>query len=90
MTQDDPPGEIAVEEEEAEANESPQDDEQVCTFESGDLWADEIIRGWAIIPEVDPSSEYIELKDIQIPDPDGTLQKRWTGYEKSFGRDDIC
>ena len=46
-------------------------DDQVCTFESGELWAEEIKQGWAVIPEVDLSPEGIELKDIQIPDPDG-------------------
>uniref|UniRef100_M4B2P6 Uncharacterized protein n=1 Tax=Hyaloperonospora arabidopsidis (strain Emoy2) TaxID=559515 RepID=M4B2P6_HYAAE len=73
---DNPPGAIAVDEEGAEVNESPRNDENVCTFESGDLWAEDIIRVWAIIPEVDPSSESIGLKDIQIPDPDGnTLEE---------------
>ena len=56
-----PPGAIAVEGEEAKSNESPRDDEQVCKFESGDLWDECINRGWAIIPEVDPSSKSIEL-----------------------------
>ena len=48
-----------------------QADDPVCTFESGELWAEEISQGWAVIPEVDLSPEGIELKDIQIPDPDG-------------------
>ena len=41
-----------------------QADDQVCTFESGELWAEEISHGWAVIPEVDLSPEGIELKDI--------------------------
>ena len=28
-------------------------------------------QGWAIIPEVDPSHENVELRDMQIPDPAG-------------------
>ena len=50
---DDPPGEIAVDEEEVDAHELPRDNGQVCTFKNGDLMAEEINRGWAIIPEVD-------------------------------------
>ena len=37
-----------------------QADDQVCTFESGELWAEEVSQGWAVIPEVDPSPEGIE------------------------------
>ena len=48
-----------------------QADDQVCTFESGELWAEEVSQGWAVIPEVDPSPQGIELKDIQIPDSNG-------------------
>ena len=48
-----------------------QADGQVCTFENWELWAEEVKQGWAVLPEVDPSPEGIELKDIQIPDPDG-------------------
>ena len=31
-----------------------QADDQVCTFESGELWVEEVSQGWAVIPEVRP------------------------------------
>ena len=67
---------ITADEEEAKLEDSPQADDQVCFFKSGDLWAEDIKQGWAIIPEVDPSPQNIELEDIQISDPDGnTLEE---------------
>jgi hypothetical protein len=65
------PMETAVTEAGTKNEDLVQADDQVCTFESGELWAEEVSQGWAVIPEVDPSPEGIELKDIQIPDPDG-------------------
>ena len=56
----------------------------MCTFDIEDLWAEETNQGWAIIPEVDLSTETIGLKDrflIRV----GTLQKRWTGYDRLYG-----
>ena len=61
---DSPPVDIADDEEEAKANKSPPDDEQVCTFKIWDFWAKDINRGWAIILKVDPSSETVRLIDI--------------------------
>ncbi|CAI5701136.1 unnamed protein product [Peronospora effusa] len=58
-------------EKEAIPEDSLQADGQVCSFESGELWAEDIRPGWAVVPEVGPSSEGIALEDIQIPDPDG-------------------
>ena len=54
-----PPGEEKVNEEEAESDDLQQADDQVCTFESGNIWAGDINQGWAIIPEVDPVLETI-------------------------------
>ncbi|CAH0480928.1 unnamed protein product [Peronospora belbahrii] len=51
--------------------ESTQEDDQVCTFESGELWAEDVRQGRAIIPEVDLSPTSINLEAIQITDSDG-------------------
>ena len=42
-----------------------------CVRLKAENWAKEISQGWAVIPEVDLSPEGIELKNIQIADPDG-------------------
>ena len=55
----------------ASTDDVTQADDQVRTFESGELWAEEVSQGWAVIPEVNLSPEGIELTDIQIADPDG-------------------
>ena len=55
-------------EKEAKLADLLQADDQVCSFESGELWAEDIKQGWAVIPEVNPSSQGIALEDIQIPD----------------------
>ncbi|CAH0475315.1 unnamed protein product [Peronospora belbahrii] len=37
----------------------------------GELWAEDVDQGWAIIPEFDPLHTSIKLEDKQIPDSDG-------------------
>ncbi|CAI5711489.1 unnamed protein product [Peronospora effusa] len=71
VAKEDLPAVITTDENEAKQVDLLQADDQVCSFESGELWAEDIRPGWAVVPEVDPSSEGITLEDIQIPDPDG-------------------
>ncbi|CAI5707733.1 unnamed protein product [Peronospora farinosa] len=71
VAKEDLPVVITTMEKEAKLVDLLQADDQVCSFESGELWAEDIRPGWAVVPEVDPSSEGIALEDIQIPDPDG-------------------
>ncbi|KAE9082583.1 hypothetical protein PF010_g21532 [Phytophthora fragariae] len=45
------------------------EDEQVCYHEGGDLRAEEVESGMAVLPEVTQSTEDVTIEDIQVGDP---------------------
>ncbi|KAE8963213.1 hypothetical protein PR001_g29447 [Phytophthora rubi] len=45
------------------------EDEQVCYHEGGDLRAEEVESGMAVLPEVTQSTEDVMIEDIQVGDP---------------------
>ncbi|KAE9168139.1 hypothetical protein PF005_g28510 [Phytophthora fragariae] len=45
------------------------EDEQVCYHEGGDLRAEEVESGIAVLPEVTQSTEDVTIEDIQVGDP---------------------
>ncbi|KAE8893906.1 hypothetical protein PF003_g22105 [Phytophthora fragariae] len=47
----------------------PVEDEQVCYHEGGDLRAEEVESGVAVLPEVTQSTEDVTIEDIQVGDP---------------------
>ncbi|KAE9191732.1 hypothetical protein PF004_g21520 [Phytophthora fragariae] len=47
----------------------PVEDEQVCYHEGGDLRAEEVESGMAVLPEVTQSTEDVTIEDIQVGDP---------------------
>ncbi|KAE9293119.1 hypothetical protein PR003_g24588, partial [Phytophthora rubi] len=45
------------------------EDEQVCYHEGGDLIAEEVESGMAVLPEVTQATEDVTIEDIQVGDP---------------------
>uniref|UniRef100_H3H7N1 Reverse transcriptase domain-containing protein n=1 Tax=Phytophthora ramorum TaxID=164328 RepID=H3H7N1_PHYRM len=48
----------------------PLDDEEVCYHEGGDLFAEDVERQMAILPEVVTTTEEVTIEDIQVGDPE--------------------
>uniref|UniRef100_H3H288 Reverse transcriptase domain-containing protein n=1 Tax=Phytophthora ramorum TaxID=164328 RepID=H3H288_PHYRM len=48
----------------------PLDDEEVCYHEGGDLFAEDVERQMAILPEVVTTTDEVTIEDIQVGDPE--------------------
>ncbi|POM63047.1 reverse transcriptase, partial [Phytophthora palmivora] len=53
-----------------EPNMAPQEADQVCIHEGGDLFADDVESQMAVLPEVVTTTEEVTIKDIQVGDPE--------------------
>jgi hypothetical protein len=63
----------------------PVQDDEVCFHEGGDMFAEEVEKQMAILPEVISTTEEVTIEDIQVGDPGTNTRKCTRGEDEILG-----